>query len=462
MGELKKVDGADWDLEIGAITMLSWARRDRPALLFDHIKGYPAGFRVLTGSTSTPNRVALTLHLPKVASTRELVTLLREKLNTWVDKHKEYSPKIVSRGPALENIQAGDKVNLLQFPIPKFHEEDGGRYIGTGDAVITRDPDTGEINVGTYRMQLFDEKTAGLFMVPGRHGRVHYEKYFARNQPCPVVVSIGHHPLIFRVASNEMPAGAEMGVIGAIQGSPLEVIIDELTGLPFPAHSEIVLAGWCRPGNKRLEGPFGEWTGYYASKPDPAPVFEVERVYHRNDPILLGSPPGRAPSDSSYFSAVMRSALLQKYLSDAGVPDVRAVWASEEGGTQLIITSIKQRYAGHAKQAAILTSQSSIGTNLGRYVIVVDEDIEPSNLQEVLWAVCTRSDPEKDIDILRRTRSNPLDPMLRRPAKGGLFNSVAIIDACKPFEWKDEFPQEISISPELIAKVKQKFGEIVG
>ncbi len=460
LGELKKIDGADWDLEIGALAMLSWAKADRPALLFDKIKGYPEGYRVLTGSTSTPRRLAATLHLPGVSSTRELVNLTRQRLNTWVDKHKDFSPRIVTTGPVLENIQEGDRVNLLQFPVPRFHEEDGGRYIGTGDAVITQDPDTGEINVGTYRMQLFDQRTAGIFIVPGHHGRMHMEKYFARNQPCPVVVSIGHHPLIFRIASNEVPAGVEMGMIGAIQGRPLEVIKDEITGLPFPANSEIVLAGWCRPGNTRLEGPFGEWTGYYVSKPEPAPVMEVKRVYHRNNPIIMGSPPGRAPSDSSYFSAVMRAALLHKFLADAGIPDVQGAWISEEGGTQLIIVSIKQRYAGHAKQAALLTSQSAIGVNLGRYVIVVDEDIEPSNLQEVLWAVCTRSDPEKDIDILRRTRSNPLDPMLRRPPKG-LFNSVAIIDACKPFEWKDEFPQEIKISPELIARVQQKFGHVI-
>ncbi len=460
LGELKKIDGADWDLEIGAVTMLSWTKPDRPALIFDHIKGYPPGYRVLTGSTSTANRVALTFHLPRVSSDRELVNLLRERFDTWIDKHKDFPPKVVRTGPVLENIQDKDKVNLLHFPVPKFHEEDGGRFIGTGDAVITRDPDTGELNVGTYRMQLFDKRTAGLFIVPGHHGRVHCEKYFSRNQPCPVVVSIGHHPLVFRVACIEVPVGVEMGMIGAIQGRPLEVIIDEITGLPFPASSEIVLAGFCHPGKMKEEGPFGEWTGYYASKPEPAPVLEVERVYYRNNPIIVGSPPGRSPNDSSYSTAVIRSALLHKFLSDSGLPDVQGTWVSEEGSTQLIVVSIKQRYAGHAKQAALLTSQSAVGTNLGRYVIVVDEDIEPSNIHEVLWATCTRSDPEKDIDIIRRTKSNPLDPVVRRPAKA-FFNSVAIIDACKPFEWKSEFPREVRLSPGLIQSVKTKWSDLL-
>ncbi len=458
LGELKKIDGADWNLEIGAAAMLSWSNPNRPALIFDRIKGYPEGYRVLTGSTSTPSRMAATFHLPRVSTSRELVNLFEKKFHDWIGDHQKFPPKIVKTGPALENIQDGDRVNLLQFPVPQWHEEDGGRFIGTGDSVITRDPDTGELNMGTYRMQLHDQRTAGIMLVPGHHGRIHMEKYFARKQPCPMIVSVGHHPLIFRISCLELPPGAEMGTIGAIQGKPMELVIDEVTGLPFPAGSEIVMAGFLRPGNTRPEGPFGEWTGYYVSKPEPAPVLDVKRVYYRNNPIIVGSPPGRSPSDSSYFLSVMRSSLLQKFLADAGVPDVQAAWVSEEGGTQLIIVSIKQRYAGHAKQAAILTSQSPIGTNLGRYVIVVDEDIEPSNLQEVLWAMCTRSDPEKDIDILRRTRSNRLDPVLKRPIKG-MFNSVAIIDACKPFEWKDDFPKEISISPELVARVQQKFGD---
>jgi UbiD family decarboxylase len=145
--------------------------------------------------------------------------------------------------------------------------------------------------------------------------------------------------------------------------------------------------------------------------------------------------------------------LLENELAKANVPDVRGVWMSEVGYQQFVIVSIKQRYAGHAKQAGLLVSQMGRAAHMNRYTIVVDEDIDPTDMQEVLWALCTRSDPERDIDIVRRTRSSPLDPLIRKPAEA-FFNSRAIIDACKPYEWIEEFPQVVKYSPELMAKVK--------
>ena len=130
------------------------------------------------------------------------------------------------------------------------------------------------------------------------------------------------------------------------------------------------------------------------------------------------------------------------------------------GYQQLTIVSIKQRYSGHAKQAAFLASQNRPAAYHGRYVIVVDEDIDPSDIEQVLWALCTRSDPEKDIDIIRRAWSTPLDTMIRKPTNA-YFNSRAVIDACKPYEWINEFPEEIKLSPELTERVKKKWGNIV-
>ncbi|MDZ4246451.1 MAG: UbiD family decarboxylase, partial [Dehalococcoidia bacterium] len=204
-----------------------------------------------------------------------------------------------------------------------------------------------------------------------------------------------------------------------------------------------------------------EWPGYYGSGIRPARYVEVKRIYHRNNPILLGSPPNHPPSDASYQKEMVRGALLCHDLTKMGVPDIRGVQVSEVGARQLVVISIKQRYAGHAKQAAILLSQNRLTAVQGRYVIVVDEDIDPTNIQEVLWALCTRSDPEKDIDIIRRAPSSSLDPIIRRPTDH-FFNSRAIIDACKPYEWFNEFPQEIKISPELEKRVKEKFGSQLG
>lgn len=456
LGELRFLDGADWDLEMGAVTALNAARRNCPALLFDNIKGYPRGRRVLTGSTSSPKLVGLTLGVGTEYSDLDLIKVVKEKLPFWEADVSNFPPQEVQSGLVKENVREGKNVDLFSFPVPKWNELDGGRYIGTADAVVTRDPDDGWVNIGTYRIQVHDSRTAGILSVPGQHGRVHIQKWHELGKPCPIAISVGHHPLVFRVASLEVPVGVEYRFMGAIQQEPVKVIREEITGLPVPADSEIVIAGFCPPGKLRDEGPFGEWTGYYASGTEPAPVIEVERIYHRNDPIILGSPPNKAPCDASYFGVLLRSAMLHNELERMGVPDVKGVWISEIGGRQFITVSVKQRYAGHAKQTALLATQSRVGSNMGRYVIVVDEDIDPTNVQEVLWALCTRSDPEKDIDILRNCRSNSLDPTIRRPAQA-YFNSRAIIDACKPFEWIDEFPQEIRISPELIKRVKAKW-----
>ncbi len=460
MGELAKVEEANWDREIGCIAALNVKRKDGPALLFDNIKGYPPGYRILTSSTLTPRRVALTLNLQEYSSDLKLISVLRQKLPEWESNLDRYPPEVVKSGPVLENVLSGADVDLLKFPVPKWHDLDGGRYIGTGDAVITTDPDTHEVNLGTYRIQVHDRKTAGIFVVPGHHGRVHYEKYHARGERCPIAVSLGHHPLVFRVACVEVPSGVEYAYLGAIRQKPVKVIKEEITGLPIPADSEIVIAGWCPPGKTKTEGPFGEWTGYYASKELPAPVIEVERIYHRNNPIILGSQNDRPPSDGTYLMSLMLSATLQNEMAKNGIPDVKGVWYSTVAGRMLIVISIKQRYAGHAKQAALYATQSRVAHS-GRYVIVVDEDIDPTNIEDVLWAMCTRSNPETDIDIIRRAWSSPIDPMVRKPTKV-FFNTRAIIDACKPYEWFDEFPQDIRLDPELVAEVKAKWKGVLG
>jgi 4-hydroxy-3-polyprenylbenzoate decarboxylase len=428
---------------------------DTSAILFDNIKGYPAGYRVLTSQLYGLNRVALTLGLPQ-GSEKELVEAIRQRLPQWEASFDQFPPKVVQSGPILENVHSRNDLNLFEFPVPKWHELDGGRYIGTADSVITRDPDTGEVNLGTYRIMVHDEKTTALYISPGKHGRLHYQKWHAQGKSCPVAISIGHNPLMFAVSCTPLTAGTEYNWAGVIRGEPMEVIIEEITGLPIPAESEIVIAGWCPPDETRIEGPFGEWTGYYASKERPAPIIEVERIYHRNDPIILGSCPRRPPGDSTLFRSVFDSAILRNELIKGGIPDVVGVWRSELAGTLLTIISIKQRYPGHAKQAALFASQTKAGSYFGRYMIVVDEDIDPTNIQDVIWALCFRSDPEKDIDIIRRCRSTPLDPTIRKPTNA-FFNSRAFIDACKPFEWIDEFPRVVEVSPELADKFSKKW-----
>ncbi|MDP2719559.1 MAG: UbiD family decarboxylase [Dehalococcoidia bacterium] len=459
-GQLKEIKGADWDLEIGCLTSLLSKQDNCPAIIFDEIKDYPKGFRLLTAPTSNPVTLCITFGLPVISNTLELLEVLRQKLPVWQGAASANLPTVVKSGPVMENVYSGKDIDLFKFPTPRWNELDGGRYIGTGDAIITRDPDDGWTNVGTYRVMVHDKNTLGFHMSPGKHGRIHYEKLHARGKPCPIAVSIGHHPLVYRVGCLEFSPGIEYGLLGAIAGSPVPVIQEDITGLPIPADAEAVIVGWCPPNEFREEGPFGEWTGYYASKGRPAPIINVERIYHRNNPVMLGSCNAIPPHEDSYYHSVMRSTVIYSEMIQAGIPDVRAVWLSNVGGRLLITLSIKQRYAGHAKQAALIASQSTVGAYMGRYVIVVDEDIDPTDTQEVLWALCTRSDPEKDIDIIRRAWSTPLDPIIRKPATA-FMNSRAIIDACKPYEWMDEFPQEIKIDEAVAARVMQKWGDIL-
>ena len=168
IGELKKVDNCDWNLEMGTLSELI-ARESKgpvPAVLFDSIKDYPKGYRVLFAQNASFKRMALNLGLPMDLANLDLVRALREKLVT----HQAIPPKVVSKGPILENVDSGKDVNLLKFPVPLIHEEDGGRFIATGCLIITRDPDEGWVNFGTYRGMVHDEKSMGLYISPGKHG----------------------------------------------------------------------------------------------------------------------------------------------------------------------------------------------------------------------------------------------------------------------------------------------------
>ncbi|MBI4334698.1 MAG: UbiD family decarboxylase [Chloroflexi bacterium] len=455
---LRILEGVDWNLEMGFFTAENWKQKESPALLFDKVPGYAPGFRVLTSSIQAPSRVALTLGLPRMTSDIEFLEVLRQKLRQWEASLGNFEPNLVPSSPVFENTLSGNDLDLLKFPAPFWHEKDGGRYLGTGDALITRDPDTNHVNLGTYRVMVQDAKTMGLYMAPGRHGKIHCEKHHAMGRPCPMVLSIGHHPLVFATGCQQFPEGTEYAFIGAIQGEPADIMIEEVTGLPVPASSEILIAGWCPPGKTMKEGPFGEYTGYYASGERPAPIIEVGRIYYRSDPIMLGAPPGRPPNENSFYNLLITSVILHHELEKSGVPDVVNVCVHDIVRNLLVTVSLKQRYAGHAKQVAVLASELAATGGMGpRYVIVVDEDIDVTSIKDVFWAICTRSEPDKDIDILRRVRSSPLDPAIRKPAEA-FFTSRALIDACKPFEWINEFPEAVDFSSDFKKKMLTKWG----
>ncbi|MGH7766986.1 MAG: UbiD family decarboxylase [Candidatus Binatia bacterium] len=461
LGELEKIDGVDWDLELAALSELvneKFGARDRPrpALLFDRISGYPQGYRVAANLVASVGRLSLTLGLKPGLSEFEFIQEWRQR----VKDIRPIEPEMVSDGALLENvIEGSNDIDLFEFPVPRWHELDGGRYIGTDDLVVTRDPDDGWVNVGTYRVMVHGKDRIGLHMSPGKHGRVHRDKYFSAGRPCPVAISFGHHPIYFLVASNDVPYGvSEYAYAGGLLGRPSKLLSGPLTGLPLPADAELAIEGEVIPGDTTVEGPFGEWTGYYTSS-QAEPVIRVKAVYHRRDPILCGFPLLRPTSGDTLYSCLMRSALLWNALEDAGVPDVTGVWAHPAAGRFLTVVAIRQRYPGHAKQAAVIASQCRTGAYLGRYVVVVDEDIDITKSDEVLWAIGSRSDPSRSIEILDRCWSGPLDPAIPREEKG--HSSRALIDATRPYEWREKFPKVSGASPELKAKINKKWSGFI-
>lgn len=458
LGELKTVLGADAQLAIGAITECAQHRRNGPAVLFDDISGYRQGWRVFVNSIGSANRTALVLGLPTGLSYRDLLPVWRERSAAV----SPIPPRYVSDGPVLENVRRGDEIDMLAFPAPQWHELDGGRYIGTGVLDIMRDPDGDWVNIGCYRVMVKDARRLSLYISPGKHGRIMREKYFSRNEPMPVVMSFGHDPTLFLAASIEVPyAISEYDYAGGVKGAPIEVIKAPITGLPMPAQAEIVVEGFITPGDVGEEGPFGEWTGYYASGHRAEPVLQVEAVYHREQPIILGSPPGKPPCELTAYRSLMRSALIWEQVEGAGIPDVTGVWAHEVGGARLlIVVGIRPRYNGHARQAAHAVASCHAGAYAGRLVIVVEDDIDLTDLDDVMWAVCTRCDPAEDLDVIKKAWSTPLDPRMspEQRERKDFTNSRLIIDATRPFEWREQFAKVAEMSPAMRADIERDWG----
>ncbi|HEY0499182.1 MAG TPA: UbiD family decarboxylase [Kutzneria sp.] len=460
-GELQTIEGAHWELEIGALSQVNYRRGQPKALMFDNIKDYAPGQRVLSGSVSNPRLLGSVLGLGWDNTDEDLVEKLAVKPGEWIERAGDFKAVTVEDGPLLSNVD--DEIDLLKFPVPRWHEGDGGRYIGTGCAVITRDYDTGRINLGAYRMQVQDEgRAVSVNIEAGKHGAQHLRRWFEAEGRAPIAASLGHHPAYLVAAGVEVPGDvSEYDYVGAMFGTPVRTIAGQVTGLPLPHDAEIAVEGWVRPDNKRPEGPFGEWTGYYSGSRDPILTIDVEKVYYRDNPVLLGAPPGKPPHDYSYMRTVMKSAIITDSLRKTGLPGLKGVWAHEAGGGRsLLIVAIEQRYAGHARQAAYLTAQLPSAAYMNRFTVVVDHDVNPRDLGEVVWAMCGRTDPSLDIEVMQRTWGSRVDPLTRPGAVA--FNSRAIIDACRPFERISDFPAVAESSPELVAQVSRRWPEVLG
>jgi UbiD family decarboxylase len=455
----KLLEGVHWNRELSALTEAAAELiPEPPMLIFDRIPDYPPGYRVVSLPLASYKRAALALGLPVDRPRLELVRLASERLRSV----RPVPPVEVPSGPVMENVQRDEAVDVLRFPAPLFHTQDGGRYIGTGDSLINRDPDSGYINVGTYRMQVHGPDLLGLWMSPGQQGRQICQSYWDRGESCPVVATFGEDPLLFTVSHSKFAWGiSELELAGGLRGRPVEVVRGPLTGLPIPAHAEIAIEGEVpSPEVQSLpEGPFGEWPGYYSGGTigtgRPQPVMRVKAVYHRDSPLLHNQAP--LWPGAPLLGLPLPAGLLWDQLERAGIPDVVGVYTHS---WYMVVVAIRQRYAGHARQVGHAVLGCSANARNGRYVVIVDEDIDPTDMKEVLWAMETRVDPAGgDIELVDGCWSTPLDPRMPpdRRASGDHTNSRAIFYAVRPYPWRERFPRVSRTERDLRQRILETY-----
>ena len=467
-GEVQHIEEeVDWDLEVGAVIRRSYDLR-AAAPIFENIKGYPVGYRIFgaPAGLSRPGReyarIALALGMGPETG---VGALIEEYIRR---KKSPINPIIVANGPCKENILMGDRVDLLELPVPLLHDGDGGRYIGTWHLVVTRDPDTGWTNWGMYRLMVHDATSMGGLVAPSQHiGMMYYQKYEARNQPMPFAVVIGTEPLSSLVAATYLPTGVnEADITGGLRGEPLELVKCETVDLEVPAAAEIVIEGEMLPYERRDEGPFGEYTGYRSAHAgSPKPVYRVKAITHRNDPIMPVSCMGVPVDDAHATMSVTVAGELLDDLRCRGFP-VRMVALPPQCAQSMAVVSTRTPYPYFAKKVAHAIWASQAGAVL-YWVMVVDEDVDATNLDEVLHAVVTRCHPDRGVHKVPNAPIYPnlstfTDPDDRLAGRG----ACCLLDATWPKHWHPEdtpvkasftvmWPREIQ---DLVLRKWEKYG----
>ncbi len=455
MGDLIRVkQPVSCEEEMSAIGYLVAKQNPSPAILFESVKGYEkSSFKArLLWNILGPSipRIALTMEEPPDTTTVELIRRVKDKLKART------VPKEVAQAGFYENTLTGDKIDLTQLPIPKHWPLDGGRYGGTADAVITRDPDSGYLNVGTYRMMLQGKNEVGLYLSPGKDARLHITRSWQMGKPVQVAAAWGIDPLFMVVGSQTFPKNvSEYEFLGGIKGEPIPVVKGKTTDLLLPANAEFIIEGIIKPNSVKSEGPFGEFPGYYGRPEAGCPLVEVTAVHYRNNPILTNALMADYPSnEQSGFFSIIRSARIWDDLDKLGIPGIQGIYAhpAGAGGFGMTVISLEQRYAGHAAQALALAAQVPGGAYYTKWIIAVDEDVDPTNMDQVIWAMSSRCNPIDDVDILRNTWSTWLDPTQNPPEKRP-YGSKALINACKEHRHLPVFSKRTALRKEMYDKV---------
>lgn len=473
-GQLRRIRAkVDWDQEIGALARINIGLGG-PGLLFENIKDYQDGrcTKFFTCGMGNKTQVCLMANLPPDTNDKELVRYFKEVYK------KPVKPVVVDSGPVNENIVKGQKINLLDFPVPKWHFLDAGRYLDTYCGVVTRDPENGTTNIGIYRGQVLDRKKIGKLLVTTQDWGSHFAKHKVSKKPMPVAVIHGWHDVLPFCAGSPFPKDVcEWDMMGAILGRPVELVKCETVDLEVPATAEVVVEGHISPdpASFEMEGPFGEYPGISGGKPSPKPVLEVSCITHRNNPILRGALEGARPgfpSEDSVLCAYSWSAIAWNLLERVGVGGVTDVWMPPVSTGTNIVVQIHKMYRGHAQQVANALWGTSSAQWFFKNVMVVEEDIDIRDPVALDWAMAFRVNAaEGQLLTFGPTFGSPLDPSTPReqanvPKYGTAKWTRVLIDATRNWEfernpdWGDRrYPPINKIPVELERKIRKRWAE---
>lgn len=420
----------DPHLEAAAITRRVYETRS-PAPLFNRLTGSSPRHRLLgapAGLARPPHvygRLAKHFGLGRDATPHQIVAHLVDAMHA-----DPVPPRVVGTGPVKENIAIGDDVDLHQFPVPLLHQGDGGRYVGTYGFHVVQTPDGRWTSWSISRSMLLSRNTVvGPAMAQQHLGMIH-QMWRERGEPTPWAFVLGAPPAAIVAAGMPLPAEvSEDGYIGALAGSPVEVVRCETNGLRVPATAEIVLEGFISPDETAPEGPMGEYHGYQNATGGHQPVFHVEAVTHRDDPILPFCVAGLPPEENHTIWGTMISAVSLDVLRSAGLP-VDMAWCSYEAATCWIVVSIDlaqlRRHPMSEQELVAGVGETLFGSHAGWQVprvLLVANDLDVTDIDQVVWALATRSRPGQAEYLFSDTPGIPMVPYLtaeeKRTGRGG-------------------------------------------
>ncbi len=440
----------DWELEAAAINRRSYESLG-PAVLFEKIKDYPPGYRILGGAQGTYRRVAVSMGLPPETPVSRLYEEYEER------EQKPIKPVVVREGSCKENIMVGNDVDLFSFPAPLIHDGDGGRYIGTWDIIVSHDPERKWTNWGMYRFMIHNEKyLTGDPTYNSQAGFMFNERYLPKNQKMPIAIVMGADPLCHTVASGGYGIGVdEADYAGALRQEPVELIKAETSDLMVPANAEIVIEGDLLPDVIAAEGPFGEYPGYRTGKARTGLVCAVNAITYRSSPIITMISLGVPVDDSSVTAAMTAALSLKRRLKRHGIP-VTDVYAPPEGVTHLVVVGVKSGGKQVAKQISEIITARRASINK---IIVVDQDVDVFNMMQVIHALAVKCHPLRGIllDEVAAGKGNPLTPCYSQEERQHFKGALAIFDSTWPPEWpKEALPIKSSFDDIYPTEIKDK------